>query len=63
MSNIINSSATLLQDALQGLGRAHAHKVCVDAEARLVLRKVAKERGKVALISGGGSGHEPMHAG
>src|SRR5581483_8201094 len=47
----------------QGLGQAHADLLRIDVENQLVLRKDAPVAGKVALISGGGSGHEPLHGG
>ena len=48
---------------MQAWAAAHADLVRVDLENQLVLRKDAPVQGKVALVSGGGSGHEPMHGG
>jgi dihydroxyacetone kinase-like protein len=48
---------------LAGLAAAHPDLLRYDAAARIVVRKGAPKQGKVALISGGGSGHEPLHGG
>ncbi len=62
MKKLMNDASTLLQESLAGLGSAHADILTVDASNKFVRRKALKQ-GKVALISGGGSGHEPLHAG
>ena len=62
MKKLINSPATVLADALQGVAAAH-HELAVDFANRVVSRGTAVKQGKVALISGGGSGHEPLHSG
>ncbi|MDT4993564.1 MAG: phosphoenolpyruvate---glycerone phosphotransferase subunit DhaK [Actinoplanes sp.] len=62
MNKLINDPATVVTDALHGLAAAHP-ELRVDHENRIVYRGDAPVRGKVALISGGGSGHEPLHAG
>src|SRR6185437_11822043 len=59
----INDPADVVKESLTGLGQAHADLVRIDLENQLVLRKDAPVSGKVALISGGGSGHEPLHGG
>jgi dihydroxyacetone kinase-like protein len=59
----INDPADVVGESLQGLGLAHGDLVRIDQENQLVLRKDAPVAGKVALISGGGSGHEPLHGG
>lgn len=59
---LINSPQTVVADALRGLAAAHP-ELDVDAEARVVVRKGARDGGRVGLVSGGGSGHEPLHAG
>ncbi len=59
----INDPADVVKESLTGLGLAHADLVRIDEENQLVLRKDAPVAGKVALISGGGSGHEPLHGG
>jgi phosphoenolpyruvate---glycerone phosphotransferase subunit DhaK len=62
MNKLINDPATVITDALHGLAAAHP-ELRVDHENRIVYRGDAPVRGKVGLISGGGSGHEPLHAG
>ncbi len=62
MNKLINDPATVITDALHGLAAAHP-ELRVDHENRIVYRGSAPVRGKVGLISGGGSGHEPLHAG
>lgn len=53
----------MLTESLTGFAKAHRDIVLLDQEFRFVRRKRAKTGGKVALISGGGSGHEPLHIG
>jgi len=62
MKKLINQVDDLLPDALDGFAAAHADIVSLGAERAFVQRRRPKAR-KVALISGGGSGHEPLHAG
>ena len=62
MKKLINKPDDVLADALVGLAAAEP-LLNVDAKNRIVYRATPKEHGKVALISGGGSGHEPMHGG
>jgi dihydroxyacetone kinase-like protein len=62
MKKLMNSPKTLVADWLDGFSAAHAHIVAL-APGRKFLRRAAPAQGKVALISGGGSGHEPLHAG
>ena len=62
MKKIINSPDTALAEALDGFVAAHADVVVMGENRKFVLRR-SLEKGKVALISGGGSGHEPLHAG
>jgi phosphoenolpyruvate---glycerone phosphotransferase subunit DhaK len=61
MKKLINAPATVLADALKGVAAANPD-LSVDFTNRVVSRGSAKP-GKVALISGGGSGHEPLHSG
>lgn len=63
MKKLCNAIDTILSESLLGLGAAHADILNVTLEPMLVTRAKAKNAGKVALISGGGSGHEPLHAG
>jgi phosphoenolpyruvate---glycerone phosphotransferase subunit DhaK len=62
MKKLINGTETVLAESLDGFARAHADLVVLGDERKFVRRK-ALSHGKVALISGGGSGHEPLHAG
>ncbi len=62
MKKLINATETVLPESLDGFAAAHADIVALGPE-RKFLRRAMPRRGKVALISGGGSGHEPLHAG
>ncbi|MFD0685512.1 dihydroxyacetone kinase subunit DhaK [Actinomadura fibrosa] len=62
MRKLINAPADVVSDALRGLAAAHP-SLRVDPGSGTVLRADAPRAGKVALVSGGGSGHEPLHAG
>ncbi|MET9319684.1 dihydroxyacetone kinase subunit DhaK [Streptomyces sp. NPDC003038] len=62
MKMLINSPETVVADALRGMAAAHP-ELNVDVERRVVVRRDAREGGRVGLVSGGGSGHEPLHAG
>jgi dihydroxyacetone kinase-like protein len=62
MKKLINQVDNLLAESLDGFQAAHADIVTLGAEREFVARRSPKP-GKVALISGGGSGHEPLHAG
>jgi dihydroxyacetone kinase-like protein len=62
MKKLINAVDSVLAESLDGFAGAHADIVTLGAERKFVRRKMLRS-GKVALISGGGSGHEPLHAG
>jgi phosphoenolpyruvate---glycerone phosphotransferase subunit DhaK len=62
MKKLINHVDTVLGESLQGFAAAHADIVTLDPGLQFVRRRTLKA-GKVALISGGGSGHEPLHTG
>lgn len=62
MKKLINAPETVLAESLDGFAAAHADIVMLGEERKFVRRKTLKP-GKTALISGGGSGHEPLHAG
>jgi dihydroxyacetone kinase-like protein len=62
MKKLINDPAMVVDDALAGMAAAHPDLVRV-IEPHVVVRKDAPRQGKVGVISGGGSGHEPMHGG
>jgi dihydroxyacetone kinase-like protein len=62
MKKLINGVDTVLAESLDGFAAAHADIVTLGTD-RLFLRRKTLKPGKVALLSGGGSGHEPLHAG
>ena len=62
MKKLIDSVDSLLETSLQGFTKAHADIVQLNQQPHFIYRKQAKV-GKVAIISGGGSGHEPLHSG
>jgi dihydroxyacetone kinase-like protein len=62
MKKLINHVDTVLAESLDGFAAAHADIVTLGTAHQFV-RRLALKPGKVALISGGGSGHEPLHAG
>jgi dihydroxyacetone kinase-like protein len=62
MKKLINEPGDVVAQALRGMAAAHP-EIRVDHEHRIVYRADTPVAGKVALISGGGSGHEPMHGG
>lgn len=63
MKKFINSIDTLLDESLSGFAKAHADIVSVNQQPHFVTRATPARAGKVVLISGGGSGHEPLHTG
>lgn len=63
MKKLINDPRAVVDESVEGFGMAHADIVDVHPEPKYVIRKGAPVEGKVALVSGGGSGHEPLHAG
>ena len=62
MKKFINSVDTMLAESLDGFAAAHADIVTLGPERKFIRRR-STNPDKVALISGGGSGHEPLHAG
>jgi dihydroxyacetone kinase-like protein len=62
MKKLINSPDRLVDEELAGMALAHADLIRVEAP-NIVVRRDAPRPGKVGVISGGGSGHEPMHGG
>jgi dihydroxyacetone kinase-like protein len=62
MKKFLNSVDTVLTESLDGFAAAHAD-ILVLGEAHKFIRRRVLKPGKVALISGGGSGHEPLHGG
>jgi phosphoenolpyruvate---glycerone phosphotransferase subunit DhaK len=63
VKKFINSPETVLDDALAGIAGAHPGLLRVDTERKVITRAAPTRPGKVALVSGGGSGHEPLHGG
>src|SRR5438874_426192 len=63
MKKFINAPEDVVKESLAGLAAAHPDVVGVGLENQVVLRKDAPVAGKVGVVSGGGSGHEPLHRG
>jgi dihydroxyacetone kinase-like protein len=63
MKKLINSPENVVREELEGIALAHADRVRVSLDPFYIARKDAPIKGKVGLVSGGGSGHEPMHGG
>src|SRR3954454_5721252 len=63
MKKLINAPDDVVRDALQGMEAAHGDLIKVHYDPDYVVRADAPVQGKVGIISGGGSGHEPMHGG
>src|SRR6202049_2126750 len=63
MKKLINSPENVVREELEGIQLAHGDRVRVSLDPFYIVRKDAPVKGKVALISGGGSGHEPLHGG
>jgi len=63
MKKLINKPEDFVRESLEGMAVAHSDLIKVHYDPTFVCRTDAPIKGKVAIISGGGSGHEPMHAG
>jgi phosphoenolpyruvate---glycerone phosphotransferase subunit DhaK len=63
MKKLINAPDDVVLESLQGVEAAYGDRIRVNYEPRYVVRIDAPVQGKVGLVSGGGSGHEPMHGG
>ena len=63
MKKFLNSTDDFLKESLQGLSAAHEDIISCHYDPNFITRSKATKKGKVAIISGGGSGHEPMHGG
>src|SRR5207253_5159984 len=63
MKKLINQTEDVVKEALEGMQALHPELLRVDFENQIIVRDDAPVRGKVGVISGGGSGHEPMHGG
>src|SRR5260370_6625651 len=62
MKKLINAPEDVVTDALAGMAAAHP-SLAVDLDNKIITRAGAPAPGKVGLVSGGGSGHEPLHGG
>ncbi len=63
MKKLINKPEDVVTEALHGIAAAHADLLRVQYDPNVIVRADAPVQGKVGLVSGGGSGHEPMHGG
>jgi dihydroxyacetone kinase-like protein len=63
MKKLINKPEDVVLEELQGIAAAHSDLVKVHFNPNYIVRADAPVKGKVGLVSGGGSGHEPMHGG
>ena len=63
MKKLINHPDNVVRESLEGFAAAHADMVRVNFDPAYVMRADAPVQGKVGVLSGGGSGHEPMHGG
>jgi dihydroxyacetone kinase-like protein len=63
MRKFLNDPAQLVKESLAGMAAAHPDLLRYDVANQILVRKGAPKKGKVGIISGGGSGHEPMHGG
>jgi dihydroxyacetone kinase-like protein len=63
MKKLINRPEDVVKEELRGIELAHGDAVNVSYEPMYITRKDAPVQGKVGIVSGGGSGHEPMHGG
>jgi len=63
MKKLINDPKNVVNEAVAGFEAAHSDMVSVSHDPLFIVRSDAPVQGKVAIVSGGGSGHEPLHAG
>ncbi|MCI1944254.1 dihydroxyacetone kinase subunit DhaK [Clostridium luticellarii] len=63
MKKLINNPNFVVEDMIQGIAAAHPEYLRKSTKGNILMRSDAPVKGKVALVSGGGSGHEPAHAG
>jgi len=63
MKKLINDPNDVVTESLRGMEAAHPDLITVHYDPHYIARADAPTQGKVALVSGGGSGHEPMHGG
>jgi dihydroxyacetone kinase-like protein len=63
MKKLINKPEDVVKEALQAMALAHGDLIKVHYDPNFIVRADAPVKGKVGVVSGGGSGHEPMHGG
>jgi len=63
MKKFINTPQTFVREGLEGMAMVYPERVKVSVDPIFAYRADAPVEGKVAVVSGGGSGHEPTHAG
>jgi phosphoenolpyruvate---glycerone phosphotransferase subunit DhaK len=63
MKKLINEPDAVVREALEGIEAAHRDQLRVSYDPYVIVRADAPVQGKVGIVSGGGSGHEPMHGG
>jgi phosphoenolpyruvate---glycerone phosphotransferase subunit DhaK len=63
LKKLINTPESEVKDAMAGMAAAHGDLIRVEYDPNVIIRKDAPRKGKVGLVSGGGSGHEPLHGG
>jgi phosphoenolpyruvate---glycerone phosphotransferase subunit DhaK len=63
MKKFLNRPETFVRESLEGMGLAYADRVRISLDPVFAYRADAPVEGKVSIVSGGGSGHEPTHAG
>src|SRR5271169_5765885 len=63
MKKLVNAVDSVVIEALDGMAAAHGDIIRIHKEPNFITRAASPTKGKVALVSGGGSGHEPMHGG
>jgi len=63
MKKLINDPGDVVRESLAGFAAAHSDILKVSFDPTYVVRADAPVKGKVGIISGGGSGHEPLHGG
>jgi phosphoenolpyruvate---glycerone phosphotransferase subunit DhaK len=63
MKKLINAPDDVVREALEGMEAAHGDRLRISYDPFTIVRADAPVQGKVGIVSGGGSGHEPMHGG
>ncbi len=63
LKKLVNDPEAVVDESVAGLAAAHSDLLRYDSEAKVIVRSDAPVSGKVGLVSGGGSGHEPLHGG